>query len=123
MVIFGVVVHAVVTRSVHLGGDVPCGDPRRLERGAVHLRALLRLLELRLGGAVDAAAVLGSRVVALPHALRGIVAGPVHGEEVGEGDDGGIPRHLDRLGVTGLAAAHFFVRRVLGVPRAVTHGG
>jgi hypothetical protein len=38
--------------------------------------------------------------------LGGVVARPVHGEEVREGDHLGVPRHLHRLRVPALPAAH-----------------
>ena len=35
-----------------------------------------------------------------PRALGGVVAGPVHGKEIGEADHLGVPRHLHALGVS-----------------------
>ena len=122
MVIFREVIGGPVARTVDLGGDVAVAS-RGGEGGGIGLGGVLGHLVLRLGVAVDARAILGARVVALAVALGGIVAGPVHGEEVREGDDGGIPRHLHRLGVSGATAAGLLVGGVLGEAADVPHRG
>ena len=62
-------------------------------------------------GDVNAGTVLRPTVVALPVALRGVVARKEQPQEVGQTDDFGVVDHQRGFGVAGLAAADFSVRR------------
>mmetsp|Transcript_44465 Transcript_44465/g.141562 ORF Transcript_44465/g.141562 Transcript_44465/m.141562 type:complete len:322 (-) Transcript_44465:72-1037(-) len=77
------------------------------------LRGLGQGLLLR-RGSVDAGAVLGAPVVALAHALGGVVRLKVQAQEVGVGHLLRVVHHLHGLGVAGLPAADLLVRGVLG---------
>ena len=79
---------------------------------------LLRRIE-----SVDAGAILRAGVVALPHALRGIVVFPKRLEEILVADGLRIEHDEDRLVVPGHPAAHFAVGRVRRPPGGVANGG
>ena len=104
-----------------LGGD------RREAGGAELLLVVLAAgggqLGLGLGGGHDRRAVLAAGVVALGHALGGVVAFPEQLEQVSEAHPGGVPHHPHRLGVAGAAGADLLVGGVGGVAAAVAHGG
>src|SRR5262249_52388593 len=61
---------------------------------------------------VDAGTVLRPDIVALPHALCGIVILPEYLQQLFVGDDFRIEYNEDDFGVAGHPRAHFFVRRV-----------
>src|SRR5680860_393034 len=88
----------------------------RLARG----RGGLGLLR---GGGVDQRAVLRPAVVALTHALRGVVLLPERHEQLLERHHIGVVDHLHDLGVTRAFAAHLVVGGVGGVPAGVTGSG
>src|SRR5690606_10070231 len=103
-----------------LGGDgaVPHPGQDRLEGVAAGLGGgALRLVVVE-----DHRAVLGSHVVALAHALGGVVALPEDLEQVGVGDAVGVEDHPYGLGVAGEAAADLLVGGVGGVAARVADG-
>ena len=69
-------------------------------------------VELRVVERVDARAVLRADVVALAHALRGVVVLPEQLEQLVVRDHRGVEHHEHRFGVSGVPAAHLHVRRV-----------
>src|SRR5687768_7418464 len=71
----------------------------------------------------DDAAVLRALIGSLPVDLRRVVHRPEDLEELIEGDDLGIERHLDDFGVTGRVTADLPVRGVLDDPAAVAGDG
>ena len=72
---------------------------------------------------VDRRAVLGADVVALAHALGGVVALPEHLEQLVDGDDLGIEHDQHGLGVAGAARAGLLVGGVGRDATGVAHGG
>jgi hypothetical protein len=72
---------------------------------------------------VDARAVLGARVVALAHPLRGIVGFPEDGQEILVGDLRGIVDDQHHFVVSGLARAHFLVAGIGRDARGIAHRG
>ncbi len=72
---------------------------------------------------VDARPVLRADIVALPHALRGVVALPEHAQQVLVADLLGIEHHEHHFVVTGAAGADLFVGRVRREATGVADGG
>ena len=71
----------------------------------------------------DQGAVLRADVVALTHALRGVVVLPEHPQQVGVRHLRGVEDHPDDLGVGRAAGAHLLVRRVRRDPAGVADRG
>src|SRR5688572_32764613 len=82
-----------------------------------------RRLHLRITIGVDRRAVLRARVVALTHALRGIVRLPEALEELVVRDDCRIKDNEHSFGVIGEAAAHLFVARILRLAARISDRG
>src|SRR5438876_414047 len=86
---------------------------------------LRRLGGLALGGGegIDAGAVLRAGIVALAHALGGIVALPERLQQVFIGDPLRVIDHYHDLVVAGLAAADLVVRRIGSMAGGIADGG
>src|SRR5262245_23892039 len=86
-------------RLADLGGDR--AEAGLAERARVGVARRLGRLALRLAVGVDGRAVLGADVVALAHALRGVVALPEDLQQRVVRDSRRIEHHLHHLGVPG----------------------
>mmetsp|Transcript_4148 Transcript_4148/g.13614 ORF Transcript_4148/g.13614 Transcript_4148/m.13614 type:complete len:244 (+) Transcript_4148:78-809(+) len=95
----------------------------RRERLLVHLLARVHNGELFIRVAVNSTAILRPTIVTLAHALRRVVARPVHRQQIHQRHNLGIVHHLHALGVPRALRAHFFIRRIRRVSGDVTHGG
>jgi len=104
-----------------LGGDLAEAATGQLL--AVDLGQLAGGLLLLGGGPVDRRAVLGAHVVALAHALGGVVDLEELLHQVGVGDDGGVEDDAHGLGVPGAAAADLLVGRVRRAATGVADRG
>src|SRR3954465_16081757 len=118
VIILGVV---ELGRRTDLGCDGPVA--LRFQRLLEGRFRFLRRLELLVAVAVERRAVLGAGVVALAHALRGIMAFPEHLEQLFVAHDLGIEDHQHDLGMVGEAAADLLVSRVLRLAAGVADGG
>src|ERR1041385_6077558 len=123
----GQVLLVVVLREVELAGGHDLGRDRAVagagERGLVGVARLLGRPPLLVGADADHRAVLRAHVVALAHALRGVVLLPERLEQVAVGDAAGVVDHAHGLGVAGAARAHFLVRGVGRGASLVADGG
>src|SRR5215211_271867 len=86
--------------------------PRRLDRGALLVRAV-----------VDGGAVLRADVIALAHALGRVVSLPERAQDLVVRDLRRVEHDEHDLGVAGRAAADLLVRRVRRVAARVAHRG
>ena len=75
------------------------------------------------GCGVDRRAVLGPPVIALAHALGGVVVFPERREQILIGDLFGVETHEHDFGMAGPAAANFPVGRIGVVAAGIAHGG
>ena len=89
------------------------------ERHLVAIAGRLRQPPLLVAVCIDARSILRSTVVALPHALRRVVALPEQCKQVGVGHTIRMKDDPDYFGVAGRSTAHLLVRRVLCVSRRV----
>src|SRR5215470_10756937 len=105
----------------YLGCDLP--ETRLAQLLLIGGQRLVRLGLLLRRVVEDHRPVLGTDVVALAHALRGVVRLPEHPEQVTVGDPGGVKDDPDGLGVPGSPAADLFVRRVGREPALVADRG
>ena len=100
-----------------LGGDLPKASCRqRLLIGAcagVRRRCVGRI------GQVDPGAILRADVIALPHALRRVVALPEGFQQNLKGDSCGIERHQHHFVMAGAPGAHFLISGVWREPAAI----
>src|SRR5579859_753731 len=111
--------------------EVAGGDDLRCDLPVAGLGQLLLVGVPRLQGRLllfrrlveDRRAVLGADVVALAHALGGVVRLPEDLEQVSVGYPGRVEDDPDGLGVTGAAGADFLVGRVGGEATLVADGG
>ena len=95
---------------------------RLAERFLVTPPALFRRLLLRVGGVVDRRSILCAHVVALAHALRGVVRLEERLEQRLVAHLAGVVDHADHLGVTGATRAHLFVGGIGRKAAGVSHG-
>jgi hypothetical protein len=117
VVLLGVVERA---RGGDLGGDLAVAGGPQL--ALVPVPAGPRQLRLLVGGGVDGGAVLGADVVALPHALGGVVGLPEDAEQLLVGQDVRVEGHEDDLGVAGETRAHLLVGGVRGGAALIADG-
>src|SRR3972149_53384 len=116
----------IVLRVVELGGLADLARFRAVARPAE--RRLIRVArgegraQLLLAVAVDRRPVLGAHVVALPHALRRVVALPEEAQQGAVAHDARVVDDEHHLRVARAAAADLLVRRVRRVPAGIARG-
>ena len=119
VVLLGVIERAGVD---DLGGDL--AEAARRQRSLVPVPRRQRLFPLGLTEHIDAAAVLAADVVALAHALGGVVHLPEHLQQLLIRRHRRVVHHQHHLVVAGAPGAHLLVGGVGGhAPRVADRGG